>query len=86
MITITPFFLTIFAAKSVAKTNLNDARASFGKDLDIVEDLIVVNARRAQSPDMMQFRKTLKRAYDEIKVNLAYCQCHQNGLKMFSTY
>ena len=76
------FFLYICVAKSLAKTNLTDARAAFGKDLDIAEDLIVVNARRAQSLEMMQFRQTLRRARDEIKVNIAFCHSHQNGSKM----
>ena len=72
----------ICAAKSLAKTNLTEAKAAFGKDLDIAEDLIIVNARRAQSPEMMQFRQTLRRAHDEIKVNIAFCHSHQNGSKM----
>ena len=82
-ITITYLSLNICAAKSLAKKNLTDARAAFGQDLDIAEDLIVVNARRAQSPEMMQFRQTLRRAHDEIKVNIAFCHSHQNAFKMF---
>ena len=65
----TYFSSIFFAAISLAKTNLTDARAAFGMDLDIVEDLIVVNSSRAQSAEMMEFRETLRRAHDEIKVN-----------------
>ena len=52
----------------LAKRNLTDVGAFFDKTLDIAEDLIVVNARLAQSPEMMDFRNTLKLAHDVIKV------------------
>ena len=43
-------------------------RTFFGDVLDIAENLVVVNARLSQSPEMVNFRKTLKFAHDEIKV------------------
>ena len=57
-----------FTAKSLAKANLTNVRAFFDKNLDIAEDLIVVNAQLAQSPEMGAFRKTLRRTCDHIKV------------------
>ena len=46
------FFLRL--AKVLAEKNLNHVRAFFDNELDIGKDVIVVNARLPQSPEMMK--------------------------------
>ena len=68
----TASFLSINTAKSLAQRNLDNVRKFFGDDLDITEHLVVMNARLSQSPEMMNFRKTLKFAHDAIKVGYIF--------------